>query len=394
MKIACCFLTHNHPDVVDYIIHHAGQLYSKYNIDMLFCDDSDNLKTAEIIKNYLEVGFNNVRYVDAHDALTGDGKYLRALKKEYVEENYDYIWICKDRIYYQESMIKKLIFCCEKKYDLQLMTDPSVRVELIWPDLKEEYTDPVEFFAHWGRVATNWEGMVYNTKTFLAVKDWDTMCIRYGLNESNPFNQLVFVFARFAEKSGMTARVIPVVGGELVYCPYATSMWGKQVFEIWIDRWIPAIFSLPDIYSSYKLHIIKSQTNLPQLFGSVDRLVQLTNDNILTKEVFNRYRSSWEMLSDIPAEYVDMILDDRIEELKERIIKYFENCIVLHDLDEAFYIFVRYMGFFKQTLTNQNYENMGRFWVYYKQKRILGEDVSVFNSIVNCDQLIQILSDI
>ena len=48
--VACCYLTYNHPEVVEQILERICDTYREKGIDIYYYDSSTDEKTEEIIK--------------------------------------------------------------------------------------------------------------------------------------------------------------------------------------------------------------------------------------------------------------------------------------------------------------------------------------------------------
>jgi cellulose synthase/poly-beta-1,6-N-acetylglucosamine synthase-like glycosyltransferase len=75
-SVALCYLTHNHPDVIQEVFENALDEYKSHGIDVFIYDDSDDDKTKDIVSAYMEKGYENLYYVDSHGLVNGDHKYL------------------------------------------------------------------------------------------------------------------------------------------------------------------------------------------------------------------------------------------------------------------------------------------------------------------------------
>ena len=340
-KIACCYLTHNHPDVVKDVLTNAVTEYANHGIDMIFCDSSDDYSTKEIVEQFIKEGNSNIYYADARNAINADDKYLKIIKGEYLTKSYDYIWPCKDRVYFSGEVLNRLDLSIEQNNDLIMMVRTIDRYLLGWNEnewigIKENYNDATEFFAHFGKLSTNWEAMIFNTSTLLNISDWNHFISQYNLGKDMPFNQTVTIFSRLAEMTSCKVNVLHTTDECLHYSKFATSEWLSKVFSIWIDKWIPAIFNLPQIYDAHKFNVFKSSVDSPVvLFGSVDFLCLLHNQNLLTSETFQQYRDMWASLSSIPVDYVDLIINDNLEQLYPIIMDDYSVAIKNHDLIRA-----------------------------------------------------------
>jgi len=120
VKIACCYLTYNHPEVVKEVLEGALNNYTKYGTDMYFYDSSDDDLTKNIIESYISNGAQRLFYIDTRHINTGDEKYIYALQKNGLMKKYDYLWICKDRMYLEERILMRMVKVLKSGCDLLL----------------------------------------------------------------------------------------------------------------------------------------------------------------------------------------------------------------------------------------------------------------------------------
>ena len=116
-SVACCFLTHNHTDALSEILDRCLKVYSEYEIDICIYDDSDDDSTKNLIYDLINKGATNLFYIDAHEAQTGDDKYLLAIQGYGLPKAYDYIWPSKDRVCFDEAFIKRVRNAIEEGHD-------------------------------------------------------------------------------------------------------------------------------------------------------------------------------------------------------------------------------------------------------------------------------------
>ena len=343
-NLAVMMLTHNHYQTVDEILGKNLEYYHKYNIDVYVCDDSDDEgKTKGVVEDYQKKGFDNVFFSPVTDTDDGNEKYFRAVRQDYTNKKYKYVFPIKDRAYFSERIIKSVSEIAQDDFDVIMVVQDFDRWNVHLPEIKYIYNDAVEFFEHYGQLTTNWRTMVFNTSTIANAHNLDKFNRTYHLGAASNFAQPIITFAGLAEIANPRINVIHAVGskdiGESVEFN-SGSGWFKMVFELWLDRWIKAIYSLPSIYNQYKPTIIKAETNLNVLFGSVDGLKYHKYLGTLTKEVFDKYRPNWRMVSNVPEKWVDYIINDQDHELIIDIFKQLHKCLQNRDYENAFYIVV------------------------------------------------------
>lgn len=337
-KIALCYLTHNHHEIVKDALEHGAELYHKYGIDVYYCDDGDDTYVSDLVEEYRQKGYDNLYVSDAHGVSGADDKYFSVLGQRFVPEGYDYIWPVKDRVYFSEKVLKEVTEEAEKNFDVIMVVNEFDRWEIKWYPIKDVYNSPEEFFLHYGQLTTNWQSMIFSAHTILNIPDWSIYEEKYHMGAGCPFNQTLTTYIRLSEISDPSIRVIHVTAGNMIMT-MGGSDWMSQIFNLWIDRWIAAIFSLPSIYDNYKMRVIKAETNLPCLFGSVNMLIMLYEQKILTPEIYEKYKDIWSSISDVKVQYLEYISKGNVNSLISEVSDDFMDSVEKMDYDRAYYIF-------------------------------------------------------
>lgn len=337
-NLACCIMTYNHPDVIELVLNNMYQEYDEHGIDIYIYDSSEGKDTENIVNRIISQGAANVFYIDAR-CYGGDEKIVCMLHKMGFTKEYDYVWNSKDRCFFIGKALDDIVAATKEGHDVIFGVDEGERWELVEPELQDVYTDPAVFYSHYGALATNWECLIRKTSTMLDGYDLEEFARKYQLGKDNSFNQPVSIFARLAELEKCSIKVIHDAGKNRVYSLLASSGWVNQIYTIWIDRWIAANESLPDIYTPYKDRVIKLETNMPQLFGSTDRFMYFKDHGLYTAEVFEQYKEVWPRLTNLPVRYLEYIAYGRIEELVAEVLESFEGAFLQQNYNEAYNIF-------------------------------------------------------
>ena len=342
--VAIAVLTHNHAETLDYILDKNLELYKKYGMDVYVCDDSDDDQTKNLIEKLNSNGYENLYYADAHGVETGNEKYYEALKQTFFRKQYKYTFPIKDRASFSERIIELIAKEVENDYDVIMVVNDFERWEVKLPPIQDVYTDPALFFSHYGQLTTNWRSMIFSNETILNSENMNEFEERYGITPEYSFAQTTVTFAGLAKLNSPKIRVIHATyeGDADETVKYgAGSGWLNKAFKLWVDDWTKAIFSLPEVYNQYKASVLKAETNLNVLFGSIDGLLAHKGRGVLTKEVLDKYRSIWTMISGVPIEWVDLLLNNQFEDLLFKVYERINYCLQTKNYDEAYYAVVQ-----------------------------------------------------
>lgn len=62
-RVACCYLTYNHPEAMDEVLEHICVPYGEKGIDIYVYDSSENNDTENVVGKYIEKGQCRLFYV-------------------------------------------------------------------------------------------------------------------------------------------------------------------------------------------------------------------------------------------------------------------------------------------------------------------------------------------
>ena len=386
--LACCFLTHNHSEVVMEVLDQCLQSYAAHSIDILICDDSDDDYTKNLTLKYMSEGASNLYYIDAHAAVNGDHKYLLLMNGSFLPKNYDYIWPCKDRVCFCDSFLDDLCKAVDEGHDVIMGVNEESRWNII-PNvyIQSVYTDPTEFYRLYAADSTNWEALIRKRSTMLDPIDWDVYSKKYNITNTNNFNQTVSTFAHLAEMGSCSIKICRYSGSQRFTSMKAGSLWNDIMFELWIDKWVSANFSLPSLYDNFKSEAIKSETNLAELFGSVEKMIYLREIDVFDPGVFQKYLDIWPFVTDIPVSYLEAIAFNNYDIAIKGTLEDFEKSLARHDLDRAWWI-ISSNSWLENIYGSENYQILlGCFFHYRNELMHTGKSV-IFHETYSVSDII------
>ena len=282
-------------------------------------------------------GKKNLFYIPIDAKIGADGKILKVLKGYGLKKQYDYIWPNKDRSYVTMETAHKIQEESINGYDCIFLG--------CWFPMSSEMRENkpvctnIEFFREFGWLTTSWDTSIISTKLLQNDIDWLDFEKKYNLGIHNPFNQVMVVFGGLALKNDASIRVLNHKEAQIRNNPSAESSWRRLTFELWGKKWPKAINMLPECYNLYKQKEIKEQGMLPHIFGSVDNLIGLERENILTYDVWHEFNEKWHELSDIPPKYIEKILEHDYDSIAQMSFNDFNVALFNGLYDKAYHIF-------------------------------------------------------
>ena len=385
-SIACCLLTHNHPEILKEILDRCLRVYSDHGIDICIYDDSEDDFTKNIIEQYISEGASNLYYIDIHNAVNGDHKYYLLMQGYGLPREYDYIWPCKDRVCFEGRYLDALCAAIDEGHDVVIGYNENSRWDVGVKLSREVYSEPAEFYRLYAMASTNWEALIRRRDTMLKPIDWKKYEEQFHIGAGCNFNQTITMFARLSEMDTCSLKVCRYAYEDRYISPNDHSSWVNKTFELWIDRWVKANFSLPSCYDKYKAEVIKSQTNLAELFGSVERFILLKEEGLFNREVFEKYQEIWKYVTEIPVSYLQLILEGDYTGAIKNTIDEFELCLKNHDFRRAWWV-VTSNSWFKNVYDERTYTILVTYFNKFRNDMMQYGMSHVFNGVDSIDDL-------
>ena len=389
-RVACCYLTHEHPEVMDEVLGKICRPYGEKGIDIYVYDSSTGDDTRFVVDKYRKMGLCSLIYVPMQFAKGKDGgneKHLYVLKGYGLEGHYDYIWPTKDRCWFEGKTLDDICDAVDENHDVIFAVDERDRFEIITKPIKRVYTDTVDFFEDYGALPTNWECLIRRMDTMIEPIDWIGYENKYNVGANNNFNQTITTFVRLSEIAKCNICVISSGIDDKRYSEKAKPLWTDSVFEVWIDKWIPAIFSLPAIYDGYKLKVIKTQLGHVSLFGSNDSLVTMRDMGLFTKERYGQLSSMWEMISRIPRSNLDRIINNDENCLFDENYNAFLDSFKERNYDKGYYLFIQNSNFIDK-LGKEQYRILALSYYLYLRDARRGGYSLLFDGVDSLEGLV------
>jgi len=378
-SIACCYLTHNHVEAMSEVLDRCLTTYATHGIDICIYDDSDDDSTKNMVSSIISNGASNLYYIDAHAAISGDHKHLMILQGYGLPKDYDYIWPCKDRVCFDEPFIVELCKAIDKDHDVIIAANEYARWDVGENVFQDIYTDPVEFYRLYAVMSTNWESVIRKRSTMLKPVDWDRYKEKYNISENNNFNQTLSLFVRLSEMDNCSIRICRY-SEERFISSKADSNWKDLTFQVWIDKWVPVNFSLPSIYDKYKSEAIKSETNIKELFGSVEGMITLHSNGIYSVSVFEKYKSIWPFVTNIPLNHLEMIAHGDYQNAVIETIKSFEQSFIDEDFKKAWWL-ISANTFFRNYYDDRTFRILVGCFNQYRREMMSSGTSTIFTNI-------------
>jgi hypothetical protein len=384
-NIAFCVMTYNHPDTVEEVLSHTVELYDRYGIDIYYFDASETDATKTVVESYIQNHAGNLYYIST--TLSLEDRMSWALSGKCLKKHYDYIFLIKDRAYFDEITIKKLHEEAGKHYDVILMPPCHWPLDIYPQPEPEVYTDPTAFFRDYGTHTTNLETVLFNYDTMLKDVDWKEFRDRYFIDDVCDFLQVLVLFTGLTRLNNPRMRVLREREVLRLASNLSGSGWATKVFDVWALEWAAAVDMLPECYDEYKPYVKKRQTMQEYIFGSPNQLVWYAREKILTRQVAQQVKDIWSDLSDIPYECLEYIVDDRQELVVRRLAEMWVEVFRKQQFPQAYHM-LHTNYWLKEACGSYIYNTLDKCFEVYRLELENGIEEGIFRNVYSMEDAV------
>ena len=292
-KLAIGVPTYNRADMVEEMLIRCAEIYQNKGVDIYFFDSSPDERTEVIVLRY-KAEYENVYYrkfpADTHSNI----KVLEIYKELLGIAEYEYLWLCPDYMQLTPPGLEFVLCQCDRELDAFVLNYRDV--EHIG---RKAYKDADTFFLDCAWHMSSYMATVIRSASFMDI-EWEKFYERYTVPERINFSHLAFYFEQLAKLPEIKAAHVPVSPSHIRVSSYReNSFWKKEVFYTWCTCWPDTIRALPERYH-YKDEVIFKQ-GINSRILSWNNFLSLRREKIYDIHVYQKYRSEWKNLTDVPG---------------------------------------------------------------------------------------------
>ncbi len=293
-RMAVCIPTYNRPDVIGEFLNTVIGRYFQRGFDVFVYDSGTDSETESVVREAMK-RYEKLYYVRIDSSVHSNRKVYNIFKEFGKKQDYDYLWVCSDSIRWSNLVLDKVTKCMAAGYDLII---PNYRdVEQIGD---KEYTDKQELFLDCAWHMTLYGATILKVSTMLTDVDWDMLSEKYLVPECINHSHVAFYFEKLNRMQGWRAMHLSLEKTNLVASGLKKfSGWQKETFYVWCHCWPTMIKKLPDEYAAHKAAVIKKSGVNSDILSDANML-QLREQGILDKEIYETYKNDWHGLTDVP----------------------------------------------------------------------------------------------
>lgn len=336
ISIAYCVTAYNNVEALRESLSGNIDNFKKNDIDVYVYDSSTNDEIYNLVTGFAKKGYANLTYVKIDSDLLPWKKVMGIYNGNGQTKQYDYIWLAKDRVYWSENLVGRVKLVSRDYPDVIMLNTLNDK-----QDIKEEYSNSVEFYKDFAWLVTSWDTTIIKKKSILDAVNYDEISRKYLYENNMSFPPVAVIFTALSQMDNSSIRVLDAKAG--VHCFNAERDEDNRdsaLFTIWGGDWYNANKNLPAVYDGAKAEVIKSATTKPWLIGNNHmRLIELYCDGNLTDEKLAQVKHIWNEISDISWEDVCKIKDGNIEFIEDCFVNCITRLIEESNMEYAMYYY-------------------------------------------------------
>lgn len=294
MKELCLLIpTKNRAMAIDFFLKEKIEKFREKEIDVIIFDSSTNDETENVVKKYLECGYENIVYQYYKDYENdGYGSYKVRDAYRVCAQQYEYIWLCGDTTIIQiENVYSEVKNAIDKKCDIiHVYRNPQNRKTGV-------YTDCVEFLELFYWSMTHWCSYILSRDI---VTQMDKYICEFLENGRPHFNIIVYSIYKVISDCEFTAYYVE--NTLYTVSPYRQSSnahLNKDLLRTWAEATCIGIDELPDIYNGVKKSVKLSINENMELFSLWGGISLRADGNISIRKL-NEYKRYLVQMTSVP----------------------------------------------------------------------------------------------
>lgn len=297
--LALLIPTKDRMESLKFYLEKRGEIFSRYHIEIVVYDSSNNNETQEYLENYVKmhdaVKIVYHRFKDDAEDIHGVHKVITAIKE--TADFYDYVWLCGDQAVIDiEKCYDRLKKTMQQQYDVIHIYNNSLGIT------DRTYDDETEFFSCFFWSMTHWCASVLSKRFIFDMEPH----IKNYLKSGGP-NPIVFsIFALLSEKRH---TIFYIYVERLIEAPPTRTLSYAYTKKDMMNGWIKMIYHgfsfLPSSYDNAKLMALNGiKRNVRILSYSGTILLRATGNIDLKK--YNENKEEIKFLSDCPMCWIKL----------------------------------------------------------------------------------------
>lgn len=292
-KFALCIPTFNRPEILKDICMKIERTAYIDLFDIYIYDSSPNQNTEIELHNI--IGNSNFYYIKVDSEVHSSKKVYDIYQNEYIQNEYEYLWILPDYLFFSDEVIGRIVEKADEKWDMIMLDfyDPERRGD-------RPYSNPNDIFFEYAWSLTQFGIMVLNCKTVLKRSDWNYLEEKYLVEQYRNFSHILMYFELMLQIEHLRFFHFFISPDEVYRSKYKgkQSEYIKDFLEVWGRCWYESIYALPDDYCNKEKVIKKACIYTKSL--DIQNLAELRKQGILTIKTLKKYISIWSVVSTVP----------------------------------------------------------------------------------------------
>ncbi len=290
-KLAMSFVTYNREKHIKENLALIAQPTKECGVDIYIYDGSTNRNTEQVVKQYVEKGYNHIHYFHTDEKLSETDSFLQRINSALSVPDTEYIWMSGDKNVISPEFYPEILSYIDKSYDIITIYGRPLKGTREF-DRPEEYVDyAIVPITHWG-------------STIIKRKLIESFDISKGAKECPSFSVQLAYLRGIADIEEFKGVVIDGEQRARMVSRYKTpSASSRYMWSSWMEHWHRFIELLPPVYDKVR----EGLYNRPDLqvgFFSERELLRQRLEGQLDWKTYIKSRKFAKKVIVMPSRYV------------------------------------------------------------------------------------------
>lgn len=117
-KLAISFVTYNRAKHIREDLAAIAQPTKEYDIDIYIYDGSTNMRTAQVVEEYMQNGYDHLHYFHTDNQVSPNDSICQRVTNALLAPDAEYVWLCGDKFVIRPEHYNEILEYVDESYDI------------------------------------------------------------------------------------------------------------------------------------------------------------------------------------------------------------------------------------------------------------------------------------
>lgn len=239
-KLAISFVTYNREKHIDEDLSVIAQPTKEYGIDIYIYDGSTDIRTEQVVKQYVDKGYDHIHYFHIGKHLSIVESIWQRSMAALLAPDAEYVWLCGDKFVIRPEYYAKILAYIDKMYDIITIYGYPLRGTRNFDKVDDLVDYAIIPITHWG-------------STIIKKKLVEHFDIREAFEKCPSFGIQLTYLRAIADTESFKGIVID--GGQRICVESRYKTRSRSLNDMWpgwVINWYRFIELLPTAYENIR----------------------------------------------------------------------------------------------------------------------------------------------